>query len=471
MPAVSKRFISLGSLTFFIAFSLASWCAPVEGAIKPVGKVILTNGTFLAIQADSSSRSLTRGSEFYQGDRLWTGPTTKAQIRFSDGAIMTLRADTEFRVDEYEFDNKNANRNKSLFTLIKGGFRTITGLVSRLKPESYRVKTSYAVVGVRGTTFETLIDSGLYVAAWQGKVSIENEAGKILLGFDEDTNFARVTGFTRSPTGLLVTPPQLLESVDPGLQEGGLNSTETDLLAGYLRQGNDVRLSASEVGGLNRVGAAVVSGPGGQPPVGGLATTGIAGSPVFLDLGRNEVVRQGGASAPLPVNLNLFGSEINLGSWSAAAHVQDNPHDPGDINALAQSVFWISMEQPITLPTGSTSFTTPIAFQGVSNAGAVSFPTVFNVGVDFGASTLTGNMQFAAGTPVQNWDANFAGTVGGPTFQAKVNPGTSTVNGNSIIGDLNGGFSGNNGELIGGVFDLEQASNSGVHVEGTFLSQ
>jgi hypothetical protein len=150
MPAVPKRFIFLCSLTLFVAFLLVSWCAPVHGAIKRVGEVILVNGTFLAIRSDNSSRQLTRGSEFFQGERLWTGPNTKAQIRFSDGAIMTLQADTELRVDEYEFDSKKANRSKSLFTLVKSAFRTITGLVSRLKPENYRVKTSYAIVGARG---------------------------------------------------------------------------------------------------------------------------------------------------------------------------------------------------------------------------------------------------------------------------------------------------------------------------------
>ncbi|MFQ6023473.1 MAG: FecR domain-containing protein, partial [Acidiferrobacterales bacterium] len=230
-----KRSLYVGSLLLFFVV----WCVPVHAAFKPAGEVILTNGTFLAIQADSSTRSLARGSEFYQGDRLWTGPRTKAQIRFSDGAIMTLRPDTEFSVDEYEFDDKNADRNKSLFTLVKGGFRTLTGLISRLRPDSYKIKTAYAIVGVRGTTYEALVENALWVAAWQGNISVENDGGEVNLGFGEDHNFARVTSFTAAPTGMLATPPQLLESIDPDLQEVAVvDPTDTRLVTGLLQDGN-----------------------------------------------------------------------------------------------------------------------------------------------------------------------------------------------------------------------------------------
>ena len=95
------RSTSIRSLIFLL---IAVCSVPVHAAIAPAGRVILTSGPFIAIQPDSSARSLARGSEFYVADRLWTGPSTRAQIRFSDGAIMTLRPDTEFSVDEYEFD-------------------------------------------------------------------------------------------------------------------------------------------------------------------------------------------------------------------------------------------------------------------------------------------------------------------------------------------------------------------------------
>ena len=193
MDAVAKSF-GISSLAFaFILF----WCSPASGAIRPAGHVLVTSGPFIAIQTDKSARSLTSGAEFYQGDKLWTGPRTRAQIRFSDGAIMTLRPDTEFSVDEYEFDEQNADNNKSFFSLIKGGFRTLTGLVARLRPDSYKVKTAYAIVGVRGTTYEVLDQSALYVAAWDGTISITNDAAEMLVGFGQDYNYATIISMNR----------------------------------------------------------------------------------------------------------------------------------------------------------------------------------------------------------------------------------------------------------------------------------
>ncbi len=226
MDAVAKSF---GFTSLVIALTFFSY-SPADAAIRPAGHVLVTSGPFIAIQTDKSARSLTSGAEFYQGDKLWTGPRTRAQIRFSDGAIMTLRPDTEFSVDEYEFDEQNANSNKSFFSLIKGGFRTLTGLVARLRPDSYKIKTAYAIVGVRGTTYEVLDQSALYVAAWDGTISITNNADEMLVGFGQDYNYATVTSVNSAPKGDVQIPAPLQETVDPQLQEALVDPTEVRLV-------------------------------------------------------------------------------------------------------------------------------------------------------------------------------------------------------------------------------------------------
>lgn len=450
MPAVSKRFTSFGSLTFFVAFLLVSWCVPVQGAIKPVGEVILANGTFLAIQSDSSSRSLTRGSEFYQGDRLWTGPRTKAQVRFSDGAIMTLRADTEFRVDEYEFDSQNASRNKSLFTLIKGGFRTITGLISRLKPESYKVKTAYAIVGVRGTTYETVVDNALYVAAWQGTVSVTNEAGETILGFGQDADFARVSGANRRPVTLLEAPPQLLESVDPNLQE-------------FVRDFNRLLEILPSEGNLTRQGFAVFGGPGSAistatAPLVGAGTAEAGGSTTIVDPSTGRILRQGGASVvasrnPLP--------GVSWGAWAGGPVAVQTI---AGTTPVARPVFWLTMAPPSNLPTaGSTNYS--LVSGAATNNGAPATLTSVTATVFFVPATVTGNIIV---TGANTWNANFTGGLNGSTFNA---PATGLVDGFTLTGSVVGGLSGPNANTIGGVFDLEQAGVPTVYAEGVFVAQ
>jgi hypothetical protein len=411
------RVIKSTSIRSLILLLIAMCSVSVHAAIAPAGKVILTSGPFIAIQLDSSARSLARGSEFYEGDRLWTGPSTRAQIRFSDGAIMTLRPDTEFSVDEYEFDDKNTSENKSLLTLVKGGFRTITGLISRLRPSAYTVKTSYAIIGVRGTTYETVVDSGLHVAAWQGTVSVANDKGEVLLGFGHDYSFASVASATSAPTGQLLTPPPLQESVDPGLQEGVLDTTENRLVASLLDPIARIapeRLTPQQVASLDRVGFAAFSGSSGTTPLGGASSDGASGSPIFFDPIANVVLSQGSAPG---VSFTDPRFPVSFGTWDATAStpatIQPDGNDGSVVLDVTNPVHWITLAPPTTLPTGSVSFFSAgsaLTGLGSGSGGPSILLNRFQTDVDFGTGALT-NGQMQVDNGANTWDAKFSGTL------------------------------------------------------------
>lgn len=470
-----------------LAVSLFSWCSPVTAAIKPIGAVVAANGPFIAIQTDKSARSLTRGSEFYEGDRLWTGPRTKAQIRFSDGAIMTLRPDTEFSVDEYEFDAANAANNKSLFTLVKGGFRTLTGLITRLRPDSYKVKTTYAIVGVRGTTYETVIDSGLYVAAWQGTVSVGNEESELLLGFGQNFNYARVSSANSAPTGLLQTPPQLLETIDPALQEAVLNPTELRPTTGLLQDGVDARLTAAEVASLDRRGVAVSNSANVPPLLQGLSSDGSGGSPILFDVGADAVLRQGSAPAS-GVQAKVGGFDVSFGQWNASlsnpASLQTDATDASVSTAVTSDIFWITALPSAVPSAGTGTYSNVVAFQGAGERGPIQAFAV-SATVDFGAATVGGTMQIQNGPLTgfrDNWDLSFSGGINGPSISANVTGGTVLVGGTPQPGTLNGSIvgtltgpqtlvsAGTGPDAMAGAFDLRNTGTTN-YVQGTFLTR
>ena len=81
-------------------------------------------------------------------------------------------------------------------SLLKGGFRTITGAIGKDSEESYEVRTAVGVLGIRGTSFAVLfcrrrlwipsrkasgppIEDGLYVGVTDGIVFFSNEFGEI----------------------------------------------------------------------------------------------------------------------------------------------------------------------------------------------------------------------------------------------------------------------------------------------------
>ena len=119
---------------------------------QDVGRVILSVGEVTLVREGRSS-PLNIGAEIRSGDRIVTGQTSNAQIRFTDTGIVALRPETDFSVDEYNFRGQQDGSERALFSLLKGGMRTVTGLVGKLNQQNYRVRTPTATIGIRGTHF------------------------------------------------------------------------------------------------------------------------------------------------------------------------------------------------------------------------------------------------------------------------------------------------------------------------------
>lgn len=119
---------------------------------QDIGRVILSVGDVNLVREGRSS-PLGLGVGIRSGDRIITGGASNAQIRFTDTGIVALRPDTDFGVEEYNFRGLQDGNERALFSLLKGGMRTITGLVGKLNQRNYRVRTATATIGIRGTHF------------------------------------------------------------------------------------------------------------------------------------------------------------------------------------------------------------------------------------------------------------------------------------------------------------------------------
>jgi hypothetical protein len=161
---------------------------PVISYAAGAANVDFAAGSVTAVNAVGVQRPLSKGAEIGNGDTIRTGDGGRAQVRFSDGAMVSLQPKTEFRIDNYQFSGKADESDKGFFSLLKGGLRTITGLVGRSSRENYRVSTSVATIGIRGTEYTAgLNPSGdeLNVATEEGLVEVCNDAGCVLLASGE----------------------------------------------------------------------------------------------------------------------------------------------------------------------------------------------------------------------------------------------------------------------------------------------
>lgn len=122
---------------------------PVIGQAATAARVEFASGNVVAVSS-AGQRPLARGSELNTGETINTGDG-RAQLRFADGAMMSLQPQTEFRIDDYNFSGKNDGQEKGFFSLLRGGLRTITGYIGKGNRDNYKVTTSVATIGIRGT--------------------------------------------------------------------------------------------------------------------------------------------------------------------------------------------------------------------------------------------------------------------------------------------------------------------------------
>src|SRR6266850_4386204 len=195
--------------------------AALAAAVGPVCAQGTEAGRFLSVVGDvrvgregAAQRAAQRAAEFYEGESIVTAAGSLAQLRMTDGALMSVRGDTEIKMERFSYAGEK-DRNASFFmSVLKGGLRTITGVIGRQNRDRYRITTATVTLGVRGTDFEIVhvpqaigsreVPAGTYNRVYEGMTSIQNRAGVALLVSRDQTAFAALQG-TVAP--ILVPPP------------------------------------------------------------------------------------------------------------------------------------------------------------------------------------------------------------------------------------------------------------------------
>lgn len=211
MPAAYMR-------RFGAALLAAALFAPLAALAQ--GIVQHLSGTLSVQKADGSVRLLSEKSRVEPGDVLSTERDSYAQLRFADGGQVTMRPNTQVRLDSFAFSDKEPERDSFAMSLLKGGFRAVTGLIGRRTRDSYRVHTATATVGIRGTDFNAIYIAppgapglpppGVYVSVAEGVVAFFAGGVEQLIGAGQ-TGFS--VSFDRPP--VLIPPPPNLPTISP----------------------------------------------------------------------------------------------------------------------------------------------------------------------------------------------------------------------------------------------------------------
>jgi len=95
------------------------------------GTVQYLSGTLSVQRPDGSVKVLAERSSVAVGDVITTQRDSYAQLRFSDGGQVTLRPETQVKIESYAYDEGRPDRDSFAMQLFKGGLRSLTGLIGK----------------------------------------------------------------------------------------------------------------------------------------------------------------------------------------------------------------------------------------------------------------------------------------------------------------------------------------------------
>jgi hypothetical protein len=172
-----------------------------------VGTITALQGTAFIVRNGNNIQA-TLGASLNEKDSIKTKDKSKVQIIFKDETIITIGKKSNFSIDEYLFDDKNAPKAK--FGLISGAMRTITGKIGKIAPDRFSVKTKTATIGIRGTNFSILAgaDGGTKVFCTFGAISVSMKGVTSIVpqGF-----YVRVSASGKTSKPVKFTPKDLKE--------------------------------------------------------------------------------------------------------------------------------------------------------------------------------------------------------------------------------------------------------------------
>jgi FecR-like protein len=288
----------------FLLFAVAALLLSSSVFAAPAARVEFAVGNVSAVAADGRVRALVKGASVDEGDTVNTNEG-RAQLRFTDEGFVSLHTRTVFRIDQYRWGGVNDGSERSFFSLAQGGLRTITGKLAKKNRKAYRMTTTLATLGIRGTEYTMQLNGDLSGSVAEGEIEVCNAGGCLAVPagqsyYVQDANTkpilsnkqtyllppqprggtTPIRGTTSTVGGVVTTNGGLVDTTTTGLFNT-LDSTTTGVIG--LTQGTANSLLGGTtlnqpVQGITGAAGAALSGaasPTGGLPTGGLPTGGL----------------------------------------------------------------------------------------------------------------------------------------------------------------------------------------------------
>ena len=121
-----------------------------------IGLIKVANGA-VEIQRGAAKVPAKVGTAVQTSDVVVTGADGSAGITFTDNSLVSVGPNSVFAIDKYSFDS-TTHAGQFEGNLRQGRLAAVSGKMVKQSPESMKIRTPSAIMGVRGTEFVVQVD-------------------------------------------------------------------------------------------------------------------------------------------------------------------------------------------------------------------------------------------------------------------------------------------------------------------------
>lgn len=243
-----------------VAGTVLSLLSVVALASQVVGEVTLTIGKS-KIERTASEAEPQKGGSVQEGDVIRTSDNGHVHIKFIDGARVSVRPNSVFRIHEFKYNPSEPAASVVRLSLDSGEARSISGAAAQAAKERFRLNTPLVAIGVKGTDFVTQVSKDVI------RVTV-NQGAIVMAPFDSGCkveslgvcNTTRAKELTAEMLGQALV--YRMGSTDPSFQNvskpGQIDSSKLLQLDRQVRDGAEKPL-ASDTEAKNPLNAVVAN--------------------------------------------------------------------------------------------------------------------------------------------------------------------------------------------------------------------
>ena len=121
-----------------------------------IGLVKVAKGS-VQIQRGAAKIPAAVGTGLQTADVVITGADGSAGITFTDNSLVSVGPNSVFAIDKYRFDT-TTHAGEFEGNLRQGRLAAVSGKMVKQSPDSMKIRTPSAIMGVRGTEFVVEVD-------------------------------------------------------------------------------------------------------------------------------------------------------------------------------------------------------------------------------------------------------------------------------------------------------------------------